>query len=95
MIYRVVTLHIRPDETRFFEDFFRRQKAHIEGFAGCQRAQLLRDTAQPATYYTLSEWNSEDDLNAYRASDFFAETWRITKSLFDDRAGAFSADPVA
>ncbi len=95
MIYRIVTLHIKPEEAPFFEDFFRRQKAHIEGFAGCKRAQLLRDTAKPSIYYTLSEWEREEDLNAYRASPFFRETWRITKSLFEDHAGAFSADPVA
>ena len=95
MIYRVVTLHIRAEEALFFEDFFRRQKPAIESFAGCRRVQLLRHTTTAATYYTLSEWDSEADLEAYRQSAFFAETWRITKSLFEEKAGAFSALPIA
>ena len=95
MIYRVVTLYIKPEESSFFEDFFRQRKAQIEAFAGCRRAQLLRDTALPSTYYTLSEWDSEADLEAYRVSPFFKETWRLTKSLFENRAAAFSADPIA
>ncbi len=95
MIYRVVTLTIRPEETVFFEDFFRQRKAQIEGFAGCRQAQLLRNTGQPNVFYTLSEWEREEDLEAYRQSDFFKDTWRITKSLFEDRAAAFSAAPIA
>ncbi len=94
MIYRVVRLHLRREETARFEAFFRERKLLIEAFEGCYRTDLLRNTKEPDVYYTLSEWESEAHLDRYRYSEFFRETWAFTKSLFAEKAQAFSGMPV-
>ena len=94
MIYRIVRLHFRPEETERFEVFFRERQAAIQAFEGCRRTDLLRDTKQPEVYYTLSEWESEAHLDRYRFSAFFKDTWQQTKALFAEKAQAFSALPV-
>ena len=35
-------------------------------------------------------WDSEEALDNYRSSPFFAETWRATKALFAAKAEAWS-----
>lgn len=94
MIYRVVRLHLRPEETARFEAFFRERQPQIEAFDGCYKTILLRNTKEPDVYYTLSEWESEAHLDRYRYSAFFKETWAFTKSLFAEKAQAFSGLPV-
>jgi heme-degrading monooxygenase HmoA len=94
MIYRVVRLQFRPETTEQFEAFFYERKPLIEAFEGCYRTDLLRNTKEPSVYYTLSEWESEAHLDRYRFSPFFKETWAITKSLFAEKAQAFSGAPV-
>ncbi|MFM1898201.1 MAG: hypothetical protein RL577_441, partial [Bacteroidota bacterium] len=39
---------------------------------------------------TLSRWESVDDLERYRNSQLFEETWAKTKVLFDRKPEAFS-----
>jgi len=70
MIYRVVRLHLRPEETARFEAFFRERQPQIEAFDGCYKTILLRNTKEPDVYYTLSEWESEAHLDRYRYSAF-------------------------
>lgn len=94
MIYRVVRLHFRPEETARFEAFFHERRPLIEAFEGCRYTRLLRNTKEPDVYYTLSEWDSEAHLDHYRFSEFFRETWAFTKSLFAEKAQAFSGMPV-
>lgn len=94
MIYRVVRLHFRPEETARFEAFFRERQPLIEAFDGCFKTILLRNTKEPDVYYTLSEWESEAYLDRYRFSPFFKETWTLTKSMFAEKAQAFSGMPV-
>jgi heme-degrading monooxygenase HmoA len=42
--------------------------------------------------FTVSIWESEDDLNAYRNSELFENTWAKTKVLFNDKPEAWSLE---
>jgi heme-degrading monooxygenase HmoA len=44
--------------------------------------------------FTYSLWESEADLNAYRHSELFEDTWKHTKALFADKPAAWSVDTV-
>jgi hypothetical protein len=54
----------------------------------------LKDQSSPNVYFTLSEWNQPQDLENYRHSEFFKNTWERTKRLFKEKAQAWSLDEV-
>ena len=95
MIKRLVKLSFQPEHTATFVDIFETSKAAIRQMPGCLHLELLRDTAAPHVFFTLSHWASEADLNAYRHSDLFQTTWAKTKVLFNDKPQAWSTQVVS
>ena len=83
-------MHFRPESLSDFLQLFDEVKQHIRNFPGCEELKLMQDAANPCVVYTYSRWNSEEALNRYRDSDFFATTWKKTKVLFAEKAQAFS-----
>ena len=75
--------------------FFDETKETIRNFQGCLLLELFRDRKDPRVFFTYSYWNSEDDLEAYRSSDFFRNVWGKTKLLFEIKPVAWSVDKVA
>lgn len=82
-----------PKKVGDFKKLFYERKAKINGFPGCQHVQLLQDHSLPNVYYTLSHWNDPDDLEKYRSSSFFEDTWTATKVLFSGKPKAWSLIP--
>ena len=70
---------------------FEERKGTIKSFRGCTHLELWQDSKQPNVFFTYSNWNSEEDLNHYRYSEFFKETWGLTKTMFKEKAQAWSA----
>ena len=66
-------------------------KRQIRAFPGCRHMELVQQINRPDVLFTLSHWDDEAALNAYRASALFAETWKKTKALFAEKAEAWSA----
>ena len=73
-----------------FTTMFEERKQTIRGFRGCTHLELWQDSKQPNVFFTYSHWASEADLDHYRFSKFFKETWGITKALFADKPQAWS-----
>lgn len=96
MIKRIVKMTFRPEEVgHFVEQVFEQSKASIRVFPGCRHMELLRSRAQPNNVlFTLSFWESENDLERYRQSELFQQTWAKTKVLFAEKAEAWSVDVV-
>lgn len=94
MIKRIVKLTFRPEETANFEAIFAAKKDLISSFPGCKQARLFRDTQNPNVYFTVSIWNAETDLENYRKSSLFKETWAATKALFAEKAEAWSISDI-
>jgi len=90
MIRRIVKMTFRKEEVGKFEEFFKRNKPEILKFKGVNEVFLYKDVYKDNILFTISEWDSEQDLNEYRNSSFFADTWRETKALFEDKAEAWS-----
>ncbi len=73
-----------------FPAFFIKIQPKIQKFPGCKSVILQQDIHSKTTYFTISIWNSEDDLNNYRDSELFIETWKIVKPNFTEKATAWS-----
>jgi heme-degrading monooxygenase HmoA len=89
-LLRIVRMSFKPELLPDFLAMFQETQPKIAGMPGCLGVELKQDIAQKHVYYTLSHWRSETDLNAYRHSALFLETWAKTKAMFQDKPQAFS-----
>lgn len=94
MITRIVRMTFRPDATDEFLKIFEASKSKIRAFPGCQYLSLHQDHHSAQVFYTLSHWESQAHLDAYRGSELFKTTWTATKRHFADKPIAFSLDPL-
>ena len=90
-IKRIVKLTFAPELVQqFLSEVFDTSKEKIRAFPGCEHMELLQDASRPNVLFTLSVWENEAALEAYRQSELFQSTWANTKILFADRPEAWS-----
>ena len=94
MITRIVRMVFQEDKTDAFEAVFDASKEKIRARSGCQYLSLHRDHHSPNVYYTISKWDTQQDLDDYRNSELFKTTWAKTKILFTDKPSAYSLEQV-
>lgn len=87
---RLVKMVFKADCIEEFKATFEKSKPTILTFDGCSDVRLMQDENEPTIMMTYSVWESEEALNAYRASDFFQNTWKHTKTLFAGKPEARS-----
>ncbi len=92
MVIRIVRMHFIPEKEVEFLEIFNRNKEAIRYIDGCTHLELLKDANTPCTYATVSHWQSEADLENYRKSPLFGNIWTRVKTMFSDRAQAFSME---
>ena len=80
----------REDAVTDFITLFKERNETIRNFPGCTHLELWQDSKAPNLFFTYSNWNSEADLDHYRYSEFFKDTWSRTKALFADKPNAWS-----
>lgn len=90
MITRVVKMTFKPESIQAFKEIFYASQKLIDSFEGCNRVDLMRDLNNECVFFTLSYWDSEEDLNSYRQSYLFKNTWSKVKPLFSEKAEAWS-----
>ena len=90
MIVRVVKMVFLPEQVGDFVRLFDERKETIRNFPGCLHLELWREAGTEHIFFTYSHWESEQALDHYRFSDFFKETWSLTKALFAQKAEAWS-----
>lgn len=91
MITRVVRLTLRPDvKSEAFEEIYRNRNPFAKGVKGCRSVKVLKDVNDERVLYTLSAWDCNEDLEAYRQSEYFAQTWPMVKALLGQKTQAFS-----
>ena len=88
MLMRIVKMEFDPAQVQAFDDLFDQSQAHIEAMPGCHRVLLIKGLGDQPIRTTLSWWERDTDLQAYRRSRLFGEVWPKTKAMF-------SAPPVA
>jgi heme-degrading monooxygenase HmoA len=95
MIKRLVKLTFQADKTADFVAIFEASKDKIRAMSGCQHVELLRDATATNVFFTLSLWDTEGSLEAYRQSDLFRTTWAKTKVLFSDKPAAWTTTMIS
>jgi quinol monooxygenase YgiN len=81
-----------PGKVQEFTEFFEARKNTIRNFPGCTHLELWQDSSNENIFFTYSNWNSVADLDHYRFSEFFKDTWRKTKAMFADAPQAWSVN---
>jgi len=87
-------MHFSKSGVANFLTIFNANKHSIRHFNGCMHLELLRDLSLPETYTTISHWQSEDHLNAYRKSTLFETVWKDVKNHFAAHPEAFSLESI-
>ena len=88
---RIVRLTFKPEHIEAFSNLFNERKERIRGFEGCSLLELWQDKENPGIFYTYSLWDDHSNLDDYRLSAFFRETWSTVKTWFAAEPIAFSA----
>jgi heme-degrading monooxygenase HmoA len=96
MITRIVKLEISTPLLQSFMDMFHSSKTGILDFTGCRSVELLQEESTPdkTTFFTYSIWETKEDLERYRSSDFFRGVWTETKKHFCGRPEAWTTQKV-
>lgn len=92
MFIRIVKLSFHSENISSFLEIFEKSKEKIRNSDGCRLLELYNDKSDKGIFFTYSYWDSEEDLNKYRHSDFFKEVWSNTKPLFKNKPEAWSVD---
>lgn len=95
MIKRIVLMVLKPGNEAIFLDIFDQVKSEIRSQHGCMGIELLRSMMNEETsLWTISSWQSEEDLESYRSSSLFQKTWASVKPLFSDKARAWTLTSI-
>lgn len=92
MLIRIVKLSFHQEHIPTFKAVFEKSKEKIRNFDGCRLLELYNDKEHKNIFFTYSYWDSEEDLNKYRNSDYFKKVWSSTKTLFNDKPEAWSVN---
>ncbi|MBK9109862.1 MAG: antibiotic biosynthesis monooxygenase [Saprospiraceae bacterium] len=90
MVTRIVKMCFRESEINNFKNLFEQVKLPILSCEGCISVKLLQSKDEPQFIFTLSKWNEEKDLENYRQSELFLNTWKITRLMFEGKAEAWT-----
>ena len=91
MVKRIVMMELQPGTEGIFLKIFEGVKNEIRSQKGCMGLELLRGTDKEETsIWTISLWQSVDDLETYRASALFHKTWSEVRLLFSAKAQAWT-----
>ncbi len=94
MLIRIVKMEFQEALIPHFKELFAEVSPKIRQFEGCNHLELWQDQNNPAIVFTHSHWQSPEDLENYRQSDFFADTWSKTKKLFGGKPKAWSVEKI-
>jgi quinol monooxygenase YgiN len=85
-IQRLVRMSFKTDRISDFMEVFEDSKEKIRNFPGCLALNLIVDFEDSSIIYTSSIWRAIEDLENYRNSELFIQTWRKTKIHFKEKA---------
>lgn len=92
MITRVVKMSFAPENVERFLYIFQENNQKISNCRGCIEVRLFNEKNKPQVFFTISKWQSSEDLDNYRQSVLFKSTWAKTKVLFNDAPLAWSLE---
>ncbi len=90
MIIRLVKMTFEKSKIESFKLIFESSQSKIILMQGCLKVELHQDIKQPEIFFTISHWERESDLENYRKSELFINTWKQVKPFFKEKAEAWS-----
>ncbi len=90
MLIRIVKMEFQQEKVNTFLELFNVTRDKIANFDGCLGVDLLQTADNENLFFTYSRWKSEQDLENYRSSDLFKDTWAKTKVMFSNKPEAWS-----
>lgn len=90
MITRIVKMHFAANFVEDFKILFEATKSKIASADGCLGVELFQDYSNKQLFFTISKWKSDNDLQNYRNSALFTNTWGQVKPNFIDKPEAYS-----
>lgn len=90
MIERIVKLEFQNDKVEEFIQLYKKIHTQIKLQEGCALVQLLQHCEHENIFFTYSVWNSQKNLDTYRFSPFFKNTWTTIKPWFCEKPCAWS-----
>ena len=90
MITRIVKLHLDASKINDFIKIYEESYSFIRNSSGNISVKLVSDINQKNILFTISEWESENALNDYRNTVFFANVWAKVKTLLISKTDAWS-----
>ncbi len=98
MLIRIVKLKIKQQNLEAFLAAYKSRNPVENKINGCVSVKLTKVTTNSDLAYhefcTISEWKSEIDLENYRNSPYFKETWTNLKPFFAQKAEAWSLTEI-
>ncbi len=94
MIRRIVKLSFHIEKVEEIHRFLKGKVDSIRAVDGCEYLEIVQDRKNKGLIFTLSHWQSEDHLNAYRKSEVFGGVWPILKASFNAPPEAYSTDQI-
>ena len=95
MIVRIVKMRFHPELEQDFLGVFHQSAEKIREFEGCLKMNLFKVKTEELIFMTISHWNSENDLENYRNSELFKNTWKAVKALFSGAPEAWTLEMQA
>ena len=92
MLLRIVKMEFDLAQVGAFDDLFAQSQSRIEAMPGCHGVSLIKGLGDQPIRTTLSWWEHDADLQAYRKSSLFGEVWPRTKAMFSAPPVAWSSD---
>lgn len=92
MFVRIVKMSFHSKYIPEFLEMFDEKKQQIKNSEGCLLLELYQDKTNPEIFFTYSHWKHESNIENYRNSILFIETWAQTKTYFNDKPQAWSVD---
>lgn len=92
---RLVKLEIVEGYEEYFVEVYMNVFSEILKSPGCNTVKLVRDIHSKHIFFTVSEWDTEEDLNNYRASSLFREIWAKLKPHFANKAEVWSVEELS
>ena len=78
----MVRLTFSPETVDAFDALYTLFEPRIQARPGCHMVRAMKVPGDPYQRATLSFWETQEDLDAYRKSTLFGEVWPATKALF-------------
>ncbi len=92
---RIVKMTFEEEHVQAFQDLFETIKSKIRAREGCEHLRLLQDKDMPTIFFTYSIWQAPENLDSYRHSALFIDTWKTVKPWFASKAKAWSVAEIS